>query len=208
MKDLLVLVADADAEAIMRAILERPQAMGIRPITFGIQRHPMRDSGVFTKGAELTRMWKGNYQYVLVMFDYHGSGCTATVDKCLQEVDSQLDRITWSGHYLVTILQPEVEEWLWQTKSSIEEFFNISPEKMGEYIGKFCKKYDCKNDMDSMARYPKELIDYICHQVLNKGHLLPRDYQKIASHASLVSWQKSPSFQGMVTKLQEWFSPA
>jgi hypothetical protein len=74
MKDLLVYVADADALAFMKAVLERPPALGIRPIGFGIERHPMRDSGMVQSGAELTRMKKGKYHKALLMWDHHGSG--------------------------------------------------------------------------------------------------------------------------------------
>lgn len=51
MKDLLVYVADADALAFLRAILQRHQALGIRPITFDIERHPQRDAGMVHSGA-------------------------------------------------------------------------------------------------------------------------------------------------------------
>lgn len=59
MKDLLVFAADADAEAFLRAVLSKPQALGIRPVTCDIKRHPQRDSGMVQSGAELVRMQKG-----------------------------------------------------------------------------------------------------------------------------------------------------
>ncbi len=74
MKDLLVYVADADALAFMRSILNKPQALGIRPVSFDIERHPLRDAGMLQSGAELVRMHKGKYQKALLMWDHHGSG--------------------------------------------------------------------------------------------------------------------------------------
>jgi hypothetical protein len=56
MKDLLVFVADADALAFLRAILSKPLALGIRPVNYGIERHPLRDAGMVQNGAELVRM--------------------------------------------------------------------------------------------------------------------------------------------------------
>jgi len=50
MKDLLVYVADADALAFVRAVLNRPQALEIRPIVFDIERHPQRDAGMVQSG--------------------------------------------------------------------------------------------------------------------------------------------------------------
>jgi len=56
MKDLLVSAADADAQAFMTSILSRPQAVGIKPITFTVDRHPLRDSGMVQTGPELAGM--------------------------------------------------------------------------------------------------------------------------------------------------------
>jgi hypothetical protein len=53
MKDLLVYTADADALALMRAILSRPEALQIPAITFDVDRHPGRDAGVFCTGSSL-----------------------------------------------------------------------------------------------------------------------------------------------------------
>jgi len=74
MKDLLLYVADADAQAFMNSLLNKPQALGIRQITFDIERHPQRDSGMVQSGAELTRMKKGKYLKALLTWDHHGSG--------------------------------------------------------------------------------------------------------------------------------------
>jgi len=43
--DLIALVADADMEAAVRALLSRPSALGIRSITFDVKRHIQRDAG-------------------------------------------------------------------------------------------------------------------------------------------------------------------
>lgn len=74
MKDLFVLTADLDALAVMRAVPGRPQAIGIRPISFEIDRHPMRDSGVVSTGPELVRLRKTTFDRVLLLWDHHGSG--------------------------------------------------------------------------------------------------------------------------------------
>lgn len=60
MKDLLIYVADADAEAFLRSVLVKHQALGIRAVTFDIMRHPQRDAGMVQTGAELARMQKVN----------------------------------------------------------------------------------------------------------------------------------------------------
>lgn len=114
MKDLLVYVADADALAFMEAILNRPQALGIRSVNFDIERHPLRDAGMVQSGAELARMKKGKYRRALLMWDHHGSGrdhrqTPAEVEK---EIQDKLDSYTWSGNSAVTVLVPELEQWI------------------------------------------------------------------------------------------------
>lgn len=46
MKDLLLQVADADVQAFMQSLLNKPQALMIQSITFDIERHACRDSGM------------------------------------------------------------------------------------------------------------------------------------------------------------------
>ena len=74
MKDLLVYTADADALGLMRSVLGRPQALGIRAIDFDIERHPLRDAGMVQSGAELARMKKDRYQNALLLWDFSGCG--------------------------------------------------------------------------------------------------------------------------------------
>jgi hypothetical protein len=49
MKDLLLYVADADAQAFMNSLLNKPLALGIRQISFDIERPP---SARFRDGTE------------------------------------------------------------------------------------------------------------------------------------------------------------
>lgn len=45
MKDLVVLVADKNAEFALRGALQRSEALGIRPMTSEFLMHPERDGG-------------------------------------------------------------------------------------------------------------------------------------------------------------------
>ena len=128
MKDLLVYVADADALAFMKAILERPPALGIRPISFDIERHPMRDAGMVQSGAELVRMKKGRYHKALLMWDHHGSGRDhrQTPDVVSHEIQSKLDSFTWRENSAATVLVPELEQWLWFCENAMIAHLRIT----------------------------------------------------------------------------------
>ena len=51
MKDLYVLAADADMEAVFRAILARPDSLGIRPISFEIKLYWEHDASSTTSSS-------------------------------------------------------------------------------------------------------------------------------------------------------------
>jgi hypothetical protein len=55
-KQLLVLTADAEAQAVMRSVLKRHQSLETGPICFGVERHPYKDSGIVQNGPELARL--------------------------------------------------------------------------------------------------------------------------------------------------------
>ena len=65
-KDLIVLVADKNMEYTIRAGLDRPKALGIRPVTFDFLQHIQRDGGVRSSGAELIRLRRRTFSHALV----------------------------------------------------------------------------------------------------------------------------------------------
>lgn len=112
LQDLLVYVADADAEAFLNEVLQKHHALGIHRISFTIKRHPQRDAGMWNTGAELARLEKGKYRYVLLMFDHHGSGQDSKKAPHVmeQELQNKLDTYTWTDHNAVVLFVPELEQ--------------------------------------------------------------------------------------------------
>ena len=75
MKDLLVLVADADIQATMRGLLtKRHASLGIGSIEFTIIRHIHRDPGCRRQAASTALSYVKDHEFVLVLFDKDGSG--------------------------------------------------------------------------------------------------------------------------------------
>ncbi|MBF0165329.1 MAG: hypothetical protein HQM01_12660 [Magnetococcales bacterium] len=199
-----MLTADADTQAIMNAVLQRHAALGIRQVDFDVMRHSGRDNGVYNEGPEFVRIFKDKYKFLLVIFDHHGSGCNQPEQTCQQDIQSRLDGISWSERSYSIVISPEGEAWLWKNQNSICSFFDIQESRLQELIIEYCNK---KNHNESRIKleHPKELFDYICYIILQKGHLLPREYKKIALQASLTDWQNSSSFNALVTQLLSWF---
>lgn len=72
--DLAVLVPCLDILVSTKASLNRSGALGIRPITFGIDKHIYKDSGCFLTGPDLLRTRLKQVEHALIVFDRHGCG--------------------------------------------------------------------------------------------------------------------------------------
>lgn len=206
MKDLLVYVADADAQAFMKAILTRKHAaLGIHPIAFDIERHPMRDSGMVQSGAELARMKKGQYQKLLLMWDHHGSGRDhkQAPETVMQEVQNKLDAYSWSGNSAVTILVPELEQWLWFCESAIADYCKTTMTMLSQWQSE-CALKQRKTVEALHAEQPKELFEHVMREKL-KRTISPRDFEGIAQLASITKLQKCDSFLAISQTLRAWF---
>lgn len=206
MKDLLVYVADADAQAFTKAILDRPQALGIRPISFDIERHPLRDSGMVQSGAELARMKQGRYQKALLMWDHHGSGRDHknTPAEVQIEIQSKLDAFSWSGNSATIVLVPELEQWLWFCETALVSHCRITIQQLEEWVGERASKLT--TTIAALKQHqPKELFEYVMRERLRRT-ISPRDFDEIGKRASVNSLRNCPSFLAISETLQAWFN--
>jgi hypothetical protein len=72
MKDLVLLVADKNAQFALKGALQRPEALGIRRIEFEFRVHPGRDGGARKSGPEVLAMERWRFQNGLLVLDYEG----------------------------------------------------------------------------------------------------------------------------------------
>lgn len=96
MKDLFVLTADSDAEALIKSVLQRHRDLKIHPISFEVQRFTGRDSGMVKEGPEIARVMvqKSEYSRLILVWDHHGSGWHITECKTGNRSDTTTAR--WS----------------------------------------------------------------------------------------------------------------
>lgn len=205
MKDLLLYVADADAQAFMNSLLNKPLALGILQITFDIERHPQRDSGMVQSGSELARMKKGKYQKALLIWDYHGSGRDhrQSPEQIRDEIQKKLDSYTWRENSSVTIFVPELEQWLWYSENALISHCGISADQLNTWL------VDCYDKLGRAidvlkAEQPKELFEYVMRERLRRT-ISPRDFAEIGKLASVNGLMACESFRSVVDVLQTWF---
>ena len=205
MKDLLVLAADADAGAFFSSLISRSDALGIRPITLDVDRHPGRDSGVVQSGPELLRMRKGAYRRVLLILDHHGSGREQRLDpgQLEQSLQLRLDQCTWTHSSLVVVLSPEVERWLWCTGAALASHFGVSQDEMTDYARLWCDVHDLTLDRAKTEK-PKELFEGVVRGGLRRT-LSPRDFSRIGALASVRALSAEPGFVRFRAALRGWF---
>ena len=207
MKDLLVYVADADALAFMRSMLKKHQALGIRPISFDIERHPQRDAGMVHSGAELARMKKGRYGKALLMWDHHGSGRDhkQAPSQVAGDIQDKLDAYTWSGNSAVAVLVPELEQWLWHCEIAVAVHCDVTVAQLDEWVAERAQKLSRAAESLKQEQ-PKELFEYVLREKL-KRTISPRDFEKIGERAGIAGLLACDSFRSIVEALRLWFPP-
>jgi len=207
MKDLLVYTADADALSLMRAVLTRPQALGIRPIEFHIDRHTGRDPGMVQSGPELTGMMKDGYHKALLLWDFHGCGREhrMTPQALETEVQGRLNDISWSGRSAATALVPEVEVWLWYCEPALAKHCGVTVDEIASLLRTFAKQQGKALEILKQEQ-PKELFEHLMIKGLSRT-ITSRDFEEIGRHASIKGLRKCPSFERIVGILQSWFPP-
>jgi hypothetical protein len=179
MRDLFVLAADADMKAVFKAILRRPEALGIRPINSFVDKHPWRDPGVFGEGPEFIRRTipKNDYRHFILAFDYDGSGCKRAPDECARVVQERLDSFTFKDRSMAVAIAPKLEAWLWHDPPAIASA--SAPARFP------VRKKDCgRSSSASLSRATS-----------TKSPFAP----------TLQAWDSSPSFRMLKTTLQNWF---
>jgi len=112
-RDLLVLVADADMEQVMRGVLRRTGSMGACELDFDVQRHTGRDAGCRTSAAAFLRPFQRQFRHCMVVFDRHGCGSTESREAIQRTVEQNLNLNGWQDRAKVIVIDPELEAWIW-----------------------------------------------------------------------------------------------
>lgn len=207
MKDLLVFAADADTGAFIGALLDRPEALGIRRVTFDIKRHDRRDPGMVTDGPERARLWKGHYEKALLIWDHEGSGRERkqTPAQAAADIAGRMDDVTWANNHTVVVLEPELEIWLWHCESALRAHLDVSADELLKWIEVFAGR--ARETPEAVKRdSPKDLFEDIV-KVRLKRTISPRDFEHIGRRASIRGLMSCPSFAAIAGALREWFPP-
>jgi hypothetical protein len=203
-KDLVLLVADADMEQAVRGLLARPADLGIRAgIAFDVFRHPRRDPGVFHEASDFLRPLQGQYRRALVLLDREGSGRETWSPRQIEEdIQRRLDSAGWKDRSAVVVLDPELEAWVFSGSPHVIRVIADGDETL--YL-RILRKYTL-SDLGKPAR-PKEAMEEMLRQ-----KRIPRSaslYGELARQVpvSVLSGCRDQAFRRFRRFLQDWFPP-
>lgn len=199
MKDIVFLVADKNAQFAMKGAMERPEALGIRPVEFEFRVHPGRDGGVRKSGPEVLALEYSRFQYGLLLMDYEGSGTDSPDAVALEaELDHRL-QVKWQGKAKAIVIEPELDVWVWGSDNAVEEAIEWPT---GASIRDWLQGRGFAFDANNKPNRPKEALEAALR--------LPRQprssalYQRIAGKISLRRCKDS-AFARLRTQLTAWF---
>ncbi len=197
--DLVILVADADAEWTVRTLIEkRRHALGIRPVRAKVVRHPHRDAGVRSHGHEFLRQYVGKADYALVMLDREGSGHEhRSPGEIESDIEARLVQNGWTPeHVAAVVLDPELEAWVWSPSPHVAEVIGLESDELQAILEQVSL-----NALNKPER-PKEVLEKALRQ--SRRPFSARIFQELAESVSLRHCQDR-AFGKFRSTLQRWF---
>lgn len=198
-KDLVILVADKNMEAAIRGLLQRPEALGTRPLLADVFVHPYRDPGVLHGAQEFLAPLTARYAHALVIFDLQGCGREESAEDLSQEAQSRLDGVGWSQRSAVIVLDPELEIWVWSDSPHVPEALGVSSNDLESLLR---AKY--RSEGQVKPNHPKKAME----EALLRSRT-PRSSSIYFWLAQRVGVRRcsDPAFLRLKACLQQWFPP-
>jgi hypothetical protein len=195
----VLLVPDKNTQFVLRGVLQRFQALGIRPIEFEFRTHPGRDGGVRSTGAGILAGEHRRFNHALMLIDHEGSGAEKRSAIDLEDrLDGQLG-IVWGSRAKAIVIDPEVDVWVWGAENIMR---NLLDWQAAENVRDWLKAHGHSFDSAGKPKRPKEAME-----LLVKFRQQPRSsalYEKLASRISLHRCSDA-AYLRMRAKLREWF---
>lgn len=200
-RDLVVLVADKNMEAVMAGLLGRPQSLNIRAISFDVFVHPRRDPGCVAGADDFLRPFGDLYHRALVLFDHEGCGREAVPAETLaNEVRERLEKAGWPDRAEVVIVAPELEAWAWTDSPHVARSLGWTAGTPA--LRAWLVEHGYWQRDAAKPRQPKAALEAALHQVRK-----PRSSAIYGDLARSVSLQghTEPAFLRLTQALQRWF---
>lgn len=200
-KDLAVLVADKNMEFSIKGILQRPEALGIRHISFDISTHLENDPGCFLRGHDFLRPFVNTFRHALVILDHHGCGKeTRTREQIERDIEKRLYTSGWEGRAAAIVIHPELENWLWSDSPEVDTALGWKGKSPP--LRTWLKDHGFHETGLSKPSPPKEAVENALREVRK-----PRSSSIYFQIAESVSFKRceDPAFLKLKETLIQWF---
>jgi hypothetical protein len=199
MRDLVLIVADKNAQFALQGALQRPEALGIRPVEFDFRVHVGRDGGARRTGPEMLALEHQRFAHGLLVLDFEGSGSdTATALELEEELDGRL-RPHWGDRAKSIVIEPELDIWMWGSSNAIGQTIGWpSTTPLRQWLADRGFVFDSSDK----PRRPKEALEAVLRVPRR-----PRSsalYRQIAGRISLRRCT-DPAFLRLRAQLADWF---
>lgn len=200
-KDLYVLVADQDMRQTMTRLLSRDASLGIRSITYTVDRHLQRDSGCRTDASRyLGYAINRDYQNALVVFDKKGCGDDAPREEIQNEVEQELKYEGWKNRAKAIVIDPELEAWVWSRSRWVPRILGWGADynRLRSWLNdQQLWPDDCPKPPDPKGA----MLEAMRYKRVKRT---ARRFAELASRVSLTSCQ-DPAFNELRDTLRLWF---
>jgi len=200
--DLVCLVADSNMEAAVSALLDRHQALGIRPIERLIKVHRERDSGCYHRPADVLRAYRRDAEHAVVMLDHAWDGVPARSGSGLERlIDEKLRLVGMGGWAVPVVIEPELETWVFSSSPHVSDVLGWKKRKPN--LRKALEQQGLWSPEDSKPDDPKAALKW----ALKVGRNRPISsvyFRRIAQRVSVENCQDR-SFLRFKNLLQHWF---
>jgi len=200
--DLVVLVADADTESVIRTLLnERHAALNIRKIKFQIIREPGRDPGVYKQADSILRPYLKMARHALVILDRAGSGQEhrLSAQQIEDDIEDRLRQSGWQSNRCAAIaIDPELEVWVWSRSPHVPQVLGLDENSLTQVLTRVgCSAGGKPSD-------PKSALQAALRQAGRP--LSSAIFGELASRVSLAADSANErAFNKLRSTLQRWF---
>ncbi len=200
-KDLVVLVADAQQETTIRALLDHRQgSLSLKAITYDVFRHPGKDYGVFHRPHDVLNACRPpRYQYALAVMDCAWGGSPGNAAHLRRNLLPRLNNLGWqAGQCEVIAIEPELEIWVWSRSPHVPQILRTSWEE----IHALAQQHGFWVAGAAKPHQPKALLEALLQQQRR-----PRSsaiFQELARKVGLQGCRDA-AFVLLRDTLQRWF---
>jgi len=197
MKDLVLLVADADMRETFNALLQREHSLGIRRVNYDIYVHPRRDPGLMREGvpflADLGFPHVYRRGFLVLDAEWDGSPGASRIRDDLQ---TQIEQRGWTDRVKPIVINPELEQWVWVPSPHVAQVL-----RWGSFreIREQLERSGLWPEGQAKPLNPKEAFD--------RARRVPRSPSLFRSLAQTVSLRHchDPAFSEFVSTMRDWF---